>query len=101
MARVDQKLAELTEAEERLRATMAQSQAAAEDDIAQLTSVYENMKPKQASEVFARMTPEFAAGFLGRMRADAAAQILASLDPDKAYSISVLLAARNANAPTE
>lgn len=100
-ATVDAKLAELADAEERLLATMARSQAAAEEDIAQLTSVYENMKPKDASAVFDRMEPDFAAGFLARMRADAAAQILSGLSPEKAYSISVLLAARNAGAPTE
>lgn len=100
-ATADQKLRELSAAEERLRATMASAQSAAENDIAQLTSVYENMKPKEASEVFARMSPEFAAGFLGRMRADVAAQILSALDPEKAYSISLLLAARNANVPKQ
>jgi flagellar motility protein MotE (MotC chaperone) len=35
------------------------------------------------------------------MRADAAAAILAGLAPDQAYSISVVLAGRNANVPTE
>jgi flagellar motility protein MotE (MotC chaperone) len=100
-ATVSQKLKELALAEERLRSTMAQSEVAAEDDLSRLTSVYENMKPKEATEVFARMAPEFAAGFLGRMRPDAAALILSGLDPDKAYSISVLLAGRNANAPVE
>lgn len=100
-ATVTRKLEELVTAEERLKSTMAQSQVAAEDDLSRLTSVYENMKPKEATEVFARMAPEFAAGFLGRMRPDAAALILSGLDPDKAYSISVLLAGRNANAPVE
>ncbi|MEM6826087.1 MAG: hypothetical protein AAF566_13345 [Pseudomonadota bacterium] len=98
---VDRKLAELVAAEERLSATMSRSAAAAEDDIARLTSVYENMKPKEATEVFARMEPDFAAGFLARMRPDAAASILSGLEPDKAYSISVILAGRNANAPRE
>lgn len=100
-ATVDSKLAELAAAEERLSATMARSQTAAEDDVSRLTSVYENMKPKEATEIFARMAPEFAAGFLGRMRADAAAQIMSGLEPEKAYAISVLLAGRNAGAPTE
>lgn len=100
-ATVTAKLKELVAAEARLKATMAQSEVAAEDDLSRLTSVYENMKPKEATEVFSRMAPEFAAGFLGRMRPDAAALILSGLDPDKAYSISVLLAGRNANAPIE
>ncbi len=98
---VDAKLAELAAAEERLSATMQRTKTAAEEDVARLTSVYENMKPKEATPIFARMAPEFAAGFLGRMRADAAASIMAGLEPEKAYAISVLLAGRNANAPTQ
>ncbi len=98
---VDAKLIELAAAEERLAATMQRTKTAAEEDVARLTSVYENMKPKEATEIFARMAPEFAAGFLGRMRADAAAAIMSGLEPEKAYAISVLLAGRNANAPKQ
>lgn len=94
-------MAALKEAEASLEATMALASRAAEDDLARLTSVYENMKPKEAAPLFAAMAPEFAAGFLGRMRPDAAAAILSRLDPASAYSISVLLAGRNANAPTK
>ena len=66
-------MAALEEAEARLSATMAHASTAAEDDLARLTSVYENMKAKEAAPVFAAMDPKFAAGFLGRMRPDAAA----------------------------
>ncbi|MEL6642552.1 MAG: hypothetical protein AAFQ79_01345 [Pseudomonadota bacterium] len=100
-AAIARQLAELEAAEARLMATMAQSERAAEDDLARLTSVYENMKPKDAVPLFQQMSPEFAAGFLGRMRPDAAAEIMAGLSPDTAYTISVLLAGRNALAPTE
>lgn len=91
----------LTEAENRLAATMARASTAAEKDLERLTSVYENMKPKEAAPVFAAMDPKFAAGFLGRMRPDVAASIMAGLEPETAYAISALLAGRNANAPTE
>ncbi len=91
----------LVAAEEKLATTIATSETAAESDLSRLTSVYENMKPKQAATLFEEMTPEFAAGFVGRMRADAAADILAGLTPQAAYSISVILAGRNALAPTE
>lgn len=94
-------MAALEEAETRLSATMAHASTAAEEDLARLTSVYENMKPKEAAPVFAAMDPKFAAGFLGRMRPDAAAAIMAGLEPETAYAISVLLAGRNALAPTE
>ncbi|MEM0947049.1 MAG: hypothetical protein AAGK37_06560 [Pseudomonadota bacterium] len=98
---VSTKLEELQAAEASLRATMSQSQTAAEEDLTRLTALYESMKPQDASLVFAQMAPEFAAGFLGRMRADAAAAIMAGLEPATAYSITVLIAGRNARAPVE
>ncbi len=96
---VRENLEALTAAEEALRGTMALAQTAAEDDIARLTSVYENMKPRDAAALFQAMAPEFAAGFLGRMRPEAAAGIMAGLPAETAYGISVVLAGRNANAP--
>jgi len=90
----------LISAEKKLSDTMAISNTAAEDDLARLTAVYENMKPKQATGLFEKMAPEFAAGFLGRMRAQTAAAVMATLSPAKAYKISVILAGRNARAPT-
>ncbi len=98
---VSEDLARLEEAEAKLRATMATADQAAETDIGRLTAVYENMKPDQAAALFQLMEPSFAAGFLGRMRPDSAAAILAGLEPDLAYSISVVLAGRNANVPRE
>lgn len=96
---IDQKLAAMEQTEQRLRATLAMAETAAEEDVAQLTQVYANMKPREAAAVFSQMEPDFAAGFLGRMRPDAAAAILSGMDPKLAYTISVMLAGRNANAP--
>lgn len=98
---IDRKMAAMQAAEEKLRATLAMAETAAEDDVARLTQVYATMKPKQAAALFEEMDPEFAAGFLGRMRPDAAAAIMAGLTPQKAYTVSVLLAGRNAGAPRE
>ena len=80
---------------------LAVAEKAAEGDLSRLTSVYEAMKPKDAAALFEAMEPEFAAGFLGRMRPDAAAGIMTGLSPETAYMISVVLAGRNARAPTE
>lgn len=96
---IERRIVALEQAEKRLSATIAQADTAAENDLARLTTVYENMKPKEASAVFQAMEPEFAAGFLARMRPDAAARVLAGLEPQAAYSISAILAGRNANAP--
>ncbi len=98
---IEQNLAALVKAEEELAATMALADTAAEDDLTRLTSVYENMKPKEAAPLFEAMDPKFAAGFLGRMRPDAAAAIMSGLEPKTAYAISVILAGRNASVPTE
>jgi len=97
----DRKMAELVAAEKKLARTVAIADDAAEGDITRLTSVYENMKPKVAAKVFAAMKPDFAAGFLGRMSPEAAAGILSGLEPGVAYTISVILAGRNAAAPKE
>lgn len=95
------KLDELRQAEEALRSTVAIVDTAAERDLTRLTAVYENMKPAQAAALFEQMEPEFAAGFLGLMRPEAAAGIMAGIEPTAAYSISVILAGRNSQAPKE
>ncbi|PHQ85413.1 MAG: hypothetical protein COB65_03185 [Thalassobium sp.] len=97
---ITSRLAELEEAEATLAATLAAASTAAEDDIGRLTAVYENMKPRDAAALFEEMAPEFASGFLSRMRPDAAAAILTGLEPATAYSISVVIAGRNAEVPT-
>jgi flagellar motility protein MotE (MotC chaperone) len=88
-------------AEEKLAATMTRASTASQDDLDKLTAVYESMKPKEAAALFEQMSPDFAAGFLGRMRPDVAASLLAGLQPETAYTISVILAGRNAKAPSE
>ena len=96
---VTAKLAALKAAEDSLSAKLTLADGAAEKDVSKLTAVYENMKPKDAGPIFQQMAPEFAAGFLGRMKPESAAMILAGLTPEKAYTVSVILAGRNANAP--
>lgn len=98
-AEIEKRLAALTETEAALRATLSLADEASEKDILRLTSVYESMKPKDAAVLFEEMEPNFAAGFLGRMRPDIAAEIMSGLSPQVAYSISVILAGRNANVP--
>jgi flagellar motility protein MotE (MotC chaperone) len=98
---ITSRLGELETAEAKLRETLSIADGAAEKDLARLTAVYEAMKPAEAAKLFGTMSPEFGAGFLGRMRPDAAAAVLSGMQPDAAYAISVLIAGRNALAPTE
>lgn len=97
--RVGAQLAALEATEERLESLLALSDTAAEDDLSRLTQVYETMDPADAAALFSQMDPGFAAGFLARMQSSAAAGVLTELDPSDAYSISVLIATRNASAP--
>lgn len=98
---IEKKLLDLAEAEESLKATLALADVAAEGDLARLTSVYEQMKAKDAAGLFEEMDPTFAAGFLARMKPEAAAGVMAGLSPKAAYTVSVVLAGRNALVPTE
>jgi flagellar motility protein MotE (MotC chaperone) len=97
--RIEARLASLVEAEQNLSETVTIADKAADDDVKRLVTVYENMKPKEAAPLFSAMAPDFAAGFLSRMRPDASAAVMAALDPQVAYSISVIMAGRNAGAP--
>jgi flagellar motility protein MotE (MotC chaperone) len=96
----DQQVA-LTETEAALAATLALADRAAEEDLLRLTTVYETMKPKDAAILFEEMDPNFAAGFLSRMRPEAAAGVMSGMTPRGAYTLSVILAGRNAGVPTQ
>lgn len=98
--KVGLKLSELIIAEEKLRSTIALADSAAETDLSRLTKVYETMKPKDAAALFEEMDPQFAAGFIGRMKPEFAAGVMTGLSPVSAYTISVILAGRNADVPT-
>lgn len=99
--RVREQISALTEAEERLAATLTLADNATEEDVARLTEVYQRMKPVEAAGIFETMDIQFAAGFFSRMRPEASAAIMAQLPAELAYSISVVMAGRNANAPLE
>jgi flagellar motility protein MotE (MotC chaperone) len=96
---IEKRMGELAAAEEDLKKTISLADGAAEQDLGTLTAVYEAMKPADAAKLFATMAPEFAAGFLSRMQPASAAAILTGMTPEQAYSISVLIAGRNALAP--
>ncbi len=99
--RIEEQMAALTEAEEKLAATLSLADNATENDVARLTEVYQRMKPAEAADIFETMDIQFAAGFFARMRPEASAAIMANLPADLAYSISAIMAGRNARAPRE
>lgn len=95
----EERITELAAQEAELSKALTIADDAAEGDVTRLVAVYENMKPKDATALFAVMDADFAAGFLARMKPEAAAAIMAGLDPKVAYTISAVLAGRNARAP--
>jgi flagellar motility protein MotE (MotC chaperone) len=99
--RLAEQLAAFEAARAGLEETLALADSAAERDIAQMTAVYEKMKPEDAARIFARMDLSFASGMLVRMDPDVAAQVLAGMEADTAYAITVMIASRNAAVPTE
>ncbi|MCF6273331.1 MAG: hypothetical protein L3J37_09120 [Rhodobacteraceae bacterium] len=99
--RIREQMAALTEAEDKLAATLSLADNATERDVARLTEVYQRMKPAEAAGIFETMDIQFAAGFFSRMRPEAAAAIMANLPAELAYSVSVVMAGRNARAPRE
>ncbi len=98
---IETRMAALQQAEASLRETLTIAEKAAENDLTRLTDVYQNMKPKDAAALFETMDPVFAAGFLSRMPSESAAGVMAGLSPEAAYTISVVMASRNALVPQE
>ena len=97
---LEAQMEELAVMEADLAALIATSDTAVEADLDQLTRLYETMDPDDAAGLFAQMGPHFAAGFIARMTPGAGAAILAAIPDEAAYAISVVLATRNASAPT-
>lgn len=99
--KIEEQIAALTDAERRLSETLALADKAAEQDVARLVDVYEAMKPAAAAEIFTTMDVAFAAGVLARMAPERAGAVLSGIPAERAYAISVQLAGRNLDVPTE
>ena len=100
-AEIEAQLVALEAAEQSLAATMNLASTASETDLGQLTLVYENMPAPEVAALFEEMDPQFSSGFLARMDPVAAAEVMSHLTPTTAYSISVVIAGRNAGVPRE
>lgn len=98
---IESSLRQLEQSQAELEARMFASNSASENDLENLTSIYEGMKPKDAAVLFESMDPEFAAGFLSRMTPNSASAIFSNLSPLTAYAVSATIAGRNVNAASE
>ncbi|MBA3325795.1 MAG: hypothetical protein H0T41_11235 [Rhodobacteraceae bacterium] len=100
-AKLAEQLAAFEVAQRQLEETLALADNAAERDIERMTAVYESMKPADAARIFGRMDVGFASGLLARLRPEVAAAVLTGMEADAAYAITLTIAGRNANVPTE
>lgn len=100
-AKLAEQLAAFETAQSQLEDTLALADNAAERDIERMTAVYESMKPADAARIFGRMDVGFASGLLARLRPEVAAAVLTGMEADAAYAITLTIASRNANVPTQ
>ena len=99
--RLEERLASLETAREALEKTVANVDGAQSRDIEHLVVMYSTMKPKTAGKLFDQMDVKFASELLVRTKPEIASLILANMSPDKAFTASVMIARRNAGAPSE
>lgn len=95
-AKLETQLATVEEANANLQKKIDTLKTVANEDLKHLVGMYQTMKPKQAAEIFNSMDPAFAAGFLREMSSDKAGLIMANMDTRKSYTVSVIIAGRNA-----
>lgn len=98
---LQERLAELSAAEDKLSNTLSIANGAAKRDIEILSAIYEEMKSEDAARIFDIMTPEYSAGLLVALQPESSAAILSYVKPEQAYKISTIIAERNTSTPKE
>lgn len=93
-------ISRLQESEEKLSQTIEVARDASSGDIERLVGIYTNMKPKDAAVIFEQMPPGFSAGFLTQMDPSVAAGIVSNMSPNSAFAVSVHVAGRNMDVPS-
>ena len=113
MASIDERKAELAEAEATLRARLEELRrrkgavTAAQDgdtqalrtDIDKLIAVYDQMKPAEAAAILTNLPADFAAEILMRVRPEAGARIIAAVEPRQAALLTAQMGARSVRNP--
>mgnify|MGYP001159261005 CR=1 FL=1 len=90
------KTAELTALQAKIEAAMRKQTEEQEKKIADLVSVYEKMKPKDAARIFNELDLDLLVDILGRMKDAKTAPILAGMEEDRARAVTTRLAERHA-----
>jgi flagellar motility protein MotE (MotC chaperone) len=92
--RMDGKLAELKETEQRISVVTEQKDSAQAAQFKGLVTMYENMKPRDAAKIFDRMEPGVLIDIASKIDPRHMADIMAQMTPDTAQRLTVELASR-------
>lgn len=93
--RMDGKLAELKQTEQRIAAVTQQKDSAQAAQFKGLVTMYENMKPRDAAKIFDRMEPNVLIDIASKIEPRHMADIMAQMTPDTAQRLTVELANRS------
>lgn len=92
--RIDKKIAELGEIEEKIAALVAGHEEREDAKIASVVEVYQKMKPKDAAPIFQRLDLTIQTAVAIRMKEAKMAAVLAEMDPEAAKLLTTELATR-------
>ena len=92
--KIDNKIAELTQLRNEIKAMMARKETVEQDKIRHLIKAYSAMKPQKAASLVEKLDMTFAIELLSRMKGEAVGNILSFVNVEKAARISEALAQR-------
>ncbi|QFT31278.1 hypothetical protein FIV00_12370 [Labrenzia sp. THAF82] len=97
--RIQKRLDELKKLEQRIEKTVGKNKQKEKDEIADLVTMYENMKPKDAARIFNRLSLPILMKVVQQMKPRKMAAILAKMSPEAAEKLTVAIASNSTNVP--
>ncbi len=92
--RVDGKIANLKQLQDKITALLAERDTEQDKQLASLVKTYSAMKPKDAARIFDNLSDDVLVPVAQAMKSDALAPVLAAMTPDAAQKLTVKLADR-------
>jgi flagellar motility protein MotE (MotC chaperone) len=94
--RIKKQVEELKKLEERIEAAVEEKNKQEKDEIADLVTMYENMKPKDAARIFDRLSLPILMKVVAQMKPRKMADVLARMSPEAAEKLTVAIASNGA-----
>lgn len=92
--RVEEKVAELEALRGEIETLLHQADSQSEEQLKELASIYESMRPADAAAIFNGLDLEVLIAVLERMRGQKSAAVLAGMNPERARQVTTELARR-------